>query len=113
MSLVVHLLHELRERRPVSLLEESLVELVGQGGPPLLRWGMGRLDEPSLDVVDGLQGFGGGSSRVGVPILHLCEQGLPNHWGRYVEAGADGLTAFIQDAVGRAASSVRVASRWA
>jgi hypothetical protein len=36
-SLLVHVLDELRERRPVSLSEESLVELVGQRGPPLLR----------------------------------------------------------------------------
>ena len=86
----MHLLYELRERRPVSLSEESLVELVGQRGPPLLRWDLGRPGEPCLDLVDGLQGLGGGPPRVGVPILHLGEQGLPNRVVRRVEAGADG-----------------------
>ena len=30
-SMIIDSLHELRQRRPVALLEESLVELVGQG----------------------------------------------------------------------------------
>jgi hypothetical protein len=37
MSLVVDFLHELRQRRPVSLSEESLVELFSQRRPPLPR----------------------------------------------------------------------------
>jgi hypothetical protein len=37
MSLVVDLLHELRQRWPVALSEESRVDLAGQRRPPLLR----------------------------------------------------------------------------
>jgi hypothetical protein len=37
MSLVVDLLHELRQRWPVALSEESLVEAASQRRPPLLR----------------------------------------------------------------------------
>jgi hypothetical protein len=36
-SLFVDLLHELRQRGPVFLTEESFVELAGQDRPPLLR----------------------------------------------------------------------------
>jgi hypothetical protein len=36
-SLIVDSLQELRQRWPVALSEESLVELAGQGCPPLLR----------------------------------------------------------------------------
>ena len=36
-SLVVDLLHKLRQCRPVALSEESLVELACQARPPLLR----------------------------------------------------------------------------
>jgi hypothetical protein len=41
-SLIIDALHELRQRRPVCLSEESLVELAGQGRPPLLRPDHGR-----------------------------------------------------------------------
>jgi hypothetical protein len=36
-SLIIDSLHELRQCWPVALSEESLVELAGQGCPPLLR----------------------------------------------------------------------------
>ena len=36
-SLIIDSLHELRQRWPVCLVGESLVELAGQGRPPLLR----------------------------------------------------------------------------
>ena len=36
-SLIIDALHELRQRRPVALSEESLVDLAGQRRPPLLR----------------------------------------------------------------------------
>jgi hypothetical protein len=36
-SLIIDALHELRQRRPVALSEESLVELAGQRRPTLLR----------------------------------------------------------------------------
>jgi hypothetical protein len=36
-SLIIGSLQQLRQRWPVSLSEESLVELAGQGRPPLLR----------------------------------------------------------------------------
>jgi len=94
-SLVVHLLNELGERRPVSLPEESLVELVGQRCPPLLRWDLGRSGEPPLEVIDALQGFGGGPPGAGVPILDMGEQGFPNRMERHLEAGADRPAAFI------------------
>lgn len=36
-SLIIGSLQQLRQRWPVSLSEESLVEVAGQGRPPLLR----------------------------------------------------------------------------
>jgi hypothetical protein len=36
-SLIIDALHELRQRRPVCLSEESLIDLAGQRRPPLLR----------------------------------------------------------------------------
>ena len=36
-SLIIDSLQQLRQCRPVALSEESLVELAGQGRPPLLR----------------------------------------------------------------------------
>ena len=59
-SLIIDCLHELRQRRPVALSEESLVELAGQGRPPLLRSDRSRSSQPSLDLVDAVQGLGGG-----------------------------------------------------
>ena len=35
-SLIIDALHELRQRRPVSLVNKSLVEIFGQRRPPLL-----------------------------------------------------------------------------
>ncbi len=45
-SLIIDSLHELRQCWPVALSEESLVELVGQGCPPLLRSDLGRFGQP-------------------------------------------------------------------
>jgi hypothetical protein len=94
-SLIIDGLHELRQRRPVSLANESLVELAGQGSPPLLRSDLSRSNQPCFDLVDGLQGFLRGSSGVAVPLLHVGEQGLPHRVKRHLEAGADGVAALI------------------
>jgi hypothetical protein len=53
-SLIIDALHELRQCWPVCLSEESLVELAGQGCPPLLRSDRSRFGQPSLDLVDAL-----------------------------------------------------------
>ena len=68
-SLIIDSLHELRQCWPVALSEESLVELAGQGRPPLLRSDRSRFGQPSLDVVDALQGLGGGPPGIAVPLL--------------------------------------------
>ncbi len=94
-SLIIDFLHELRQCWPVALSEESLVELAGQGRPPLLRPDRSRSGQPSLDVVDALQGLGGGPPGVDVPLLHVGEQGLPNRRQGKVEAGADGVAALV------------------
>ena len=94
-SLIIDSLHELRQRWPVALSEESLVELAGQGRPPLLRPDRGRFGQPFLDVVDALQGIGGGPPGVEVPLLDMGEQGLPNRRQGKVEAGADGVAALV------------------
>ena len=94
-SLIIDSLQQLRQRRPVSLSDQPLVELVGQDRPPLLRWDLRRPGEPSLDLVDAAQGFGGCPPGVGVPVLHLGEQGLPNRMVRHVEAGADGVASLV------------------
>jgi hypothetical protein len=60
-SLIIDFLQQLRQCWPVALSEESLVELAGQGRPALLRPDRGRFGQPSLDVVDALQGFLRGS----------------------------------------------------
>jgi hypothetical protein len=54
-SLIIDALHELRQRWPVALSEESLVELAGQGCPPLLRSDRSRTGQPSFHFVDALQ----------------------------------------------------------
>jgi hypothetical protein len=77
-SLIVNGLHELRQRRPVSLAEETLIELTSQHRPPLLGFHLGRPGYPYLHLVDVAQGLGGGSSRVAVPVLDVGEQGLPD-----------------------------------
>jgi hypothetical protein len=94
-SLIIDSLHELRQRRPVCLSEESLVELAGQGCPPLHRSDRGRPGQPFLHVVDFLQGFGGGPPGVDVPLLDVGEQGLPHRRQGKVEAGADGAAALV------------------
>jgi len=93
--LIIGSLHELGECRPVTLSEESLVELAGQGRPPLLRPDRGRFGQPFLDVVDALQLLGGGPSGVAVPVLDVDEQGLPHPVKRHIETGADGAAALI------------------
>ena len=55
----------------------------------------GCFGQPSLDVVDALQGIGGGPPGVDVPLLHVGEQGLPNRRQGKVEAGADGVAALV------------------
>ena len=77
-SLIIDSLHELGKCWPVALSEESLVELAGQGGPPLLRSDRCRFGQPSLDLVDALEGIGGGPPRVAVPVLDVGKQGLPD-----------------------------------
>ena len=94
-SLIIDSLHELRQCRPVALSEESLVELAGQGRPPLLRSDRGRFGQPFLDLVDALQGIGGGPPGVDVPLLHMGEQGPPHRRQGKVEAGADGVAALV------------------
>jgi hypothetical protein len=94
-SLVIDSLQQLCQCWPVALSEESLVELAGQGRPPLLRSDRSRFGQPFLDVVDAVQGFGGGSPGLEVPLLDVGEQGPPNRWQGKVEAGADGVAALI------------------
>ena len=94
-SLIIDSLHELRQCWPVALSEESLVELAGQGCPPLLRSDRGRFGQPFLDLVDALQGIGGGPPGIEVPLLHVGEQGPPYRRQGNVEAGADGVAALV------------------
>jgi len=94
-SLVVDLLHELRQCWPVALSEESLVELAGQARPSLLRPDRSRFGQLFLDVVDAVQGFRRSPSRVVVPVLDVGQQGLPNRRQGKVEAGADGVAALV------------------
>ena len=94
-SLIIDSLQELRQRRPVSLSEESLVELAGERCPPLLRSDRGRFGQPFLDLVDAVQGIGGGPLRVAVPLLDMGEQGMPDRRQGKVEAGADGVAALV------------------
>ena len=72
-SLIIDFLHELCQCWPVCLSEESLVELAGQGCPPLLRPDRSRPGQPFLDVVDAVQGIGGGPPGVCVPLLDVGE----------------------------------------
>jgi hypothetical protein len=94
-SLIIDALQELCQCRPISLSEESLVELVGQGRPSLLRSDRGRFGQPILDLADALQLLGGGTPRVAVPVLDVSEQGLPDRWQGKVESGADGVAALV------------------
>jgi hypothetical protein len=94
-SLIIDSLHELRQRWPVALSEESLVDLAGQGRPPLLRSDRGRFGQPSLDLADALQGIGGGPTGIEVPLLHMGEQAPPNRRQGKVEAGADRAAALV------------------
>jgi hypothetical protein len=105
MSLVMDLLHELRQCWPVALSEESLVELAGQGRPSLLRPDRGRFGQPFLDLMDTLQCLGCGQSRVAVPVLDVGEQGSPHRRQGKVEAGADGAAALVPTFWGRAATT--------
>jgi hypothetical protein len=111
-SLIIDALQQLRQRRPVCLSEESLVELAGQGFPPLLRSDRSRFGQPSLHVVDAVRGIGGGPPGVDVPVLDVGEQGPPNRRQGNVEAGADGAAAMVPTFRGRAATT-RAASSWA
>jgi Phage integrase family len=101
-SLIIDSLHELRQRRPVALSEESLVELASQGRPPLLQPDRSRFGRPFLDVVDALQGTGGGPPGIDVPLLDMGEQGPPDRWQGKVEAGADGVAGLVPTFRGRA-----------
>jgi hypothetical protein len=103
MSLIIDSLHELGECWPVALSEESLVELAGQGRPPMFRSDLRLLGQPLLDLVDALQGIGGGPSRVAVPVLDMGEQCPPNPRQGKVEAGADGAAALVPAFWGAAA----------
>jgi hypothetical protein len=51
-SLIIDYLHELRQRWPVALSEESLVELAGQGRPHCSGPIRGRFGQPSLETDD-------------------------------------------------------------
>ena len=106
-SLIIDSLHELRQCWPVALSEESLVELAGQGRPPLLRSDLGRRGQPFLDVVDALQRLDGGLSRVAVPILDVGEKGLPHRVMRHVEVGADGVAALVPTSRGASGDDPR------
>jgi hypothetical protein len=77
-SLIIDSLQQLRQCWPVALLGESLVELAGQGCPPLLRPDRGRFGQASFHVVNALQGIGGGPPGIEVPLLDVGEQGLPD-----------------------------------
>jgi hypothetical protein len=94
-SLIIDSLQQLRQRRPVALSEESLVEPAGQGYPPLLRPDRSRPGQPTFHFVDALQRLGSGPSRVAVPILDVDEKGLPHRVNRHLEAGADGVAALV------------------
>jgi hypothetical protein len=76
-SLIIDALQQLRQRRPVCLSEESLVELAGQGCPPLLRPDRSRRGQPFLDVVDAVQRLGGGPSGIEVPLLPTSSREAP------------------------------------
>ena len=106
-SLIIDALQQLRQRRPVALSEESLVELAGQRRPPLLRSARGRFGQPFLDLVDALQRFGGGPPGIDVPLLDVGEQGPSNRVNRHLEAGADGVAALIPTGRGDSVSPVR------
>jgi hypothetical protein len=77
-SLIVDLLDELRQCRPVALSEESLVELARQGRPSLLRSDLSHSTQPCFDLVASQLGLDRGSSGVAVPLLDMGEQGLPD-----------------------------------
>jgi hypothetical protein len=77
-SLIIDSLQQLRQRRPVALSEESLVELAGQGRPSLLRLDRGCFGQAFLDLIDAVQGIGGGPSGVDVPVFDVGKQGMPN-----------------------------------
>ena len=93
-SLIMNGLHELRQRRPVTLAREALIELTRQHRPPLL-WSDTGGCQPRFDVVHALQGHVGRISRVGVPVLHVGQQRLPDRRQGRVEVGADGAAALI------------------
>ena len=61
-SLIINSLQQLRQRRPVALSEESLVELAGQGRPPLLRPDRGQPPLTSLTFCRGLAAARRGST---------------------------------------------------
>jgi hypothetical protein len=111
-SLIIDSLHELRQRWPVALSEESLVELAGQGCPPLLRSDRSRPGQPSFHVFDAVQGFGGGPLGVEVPLLHVGEQGPPDRGRGRLRRELMVLLPWSQHAGGRAATT-RAASSWA
>ena len=94
-SLIIGSLHQLRQRWPVSLSEESLVELAGQGRPPLLRPDRSRPGQPSLHLDDALQGIGGGPPRVDIPLRHMGKHGPPHRRQGNFEAGANGPAALV------------------
>jgi len=100
-SLIIDALQQLRQRRPVSLSEESLVELACQRRPPLVRPDRSRPGRPSLDLVDSLQGSLRGPPSIEVPLLHVDEQGPPHRRQAKVEAGGDSAAALVP--VGRGA----------
>jgi len=56
-------LHELRQRRPVTLSGETLVGLGSEHRPPLIWFNLGRVGHPHLHIVDLAQWLCGGTSR--------------------------------------------------
>jgi hypothetical protein len=110
-SLIIGSLQQLRQRWPVSLSEESLVEVAGQGRPPLLRPDRGCFGQTFLDLAHAVQGIGSGPPRVEVPLRHIGEQGLPHRRQGKVEAGADGVAALVPTFWGRAATTRAASSR--
>jgi hypothetical protein len=57
-SFIMSGLKELRQRRPISLSEETLVELASETRPPLLWFDLGRIGEAYLHLGDVPQGAG-------------------------------------------------------
>ena len=106
-SLIIDFLQQLRQRWPVALSEESLVELAGQGRPPLLRSDRSRFGQPFLDLVDALQRLSGGPPGVAVPLLDMGEQGLPNRRQGKGETGADGVAALVPTSRGASGDDPR------